>query len=106
MHRDSTGVVQRIEPGAVNWMTAGRGIVHSERTPKDLRGTRPPQPRPAALGRRCPKRDEESAPSFQHAPAERHPALRLRRRDGARRRRHGVRRDLADRDALADAGRW
>ena len=38
MHRDSTGVVQRIEPGAVNWMSAGRGIVHSERTPKDLLG--------------------------------------------------------------------
>ena len=36
MHHDSTGVVQRIEPGAVNLMTAGRGIVHSERTPKDL----------------------------------------------------------------------
>jgi hypothetical protein len=37
-HRDSLGVVQRIEPGAINWMTAGRGIVHSERTPDDLRG--------------------------------------------------------------------
>ena len=37
MHRDSTGVVQRIEPGAINWMTAGSGIVHSERTPDDLR---------------------------------------------------------------------
>ena len=36
VHRDSTGVVQRIEPGAVNWMSAGRGIVHSERTPKEL----------------------------------------------------------------------
>jgi redox-sensitive bicupin YhaK (pirin superfamily) len=36
MHRDSLGSVQRIEPGAVNLMTAGRGIVHSERTPKDL----------------------------------------------------------------------
>ena len=35
MHRDSTGVVQRIEPGAINWMTAGRGIVHSERTPPE-----------------------------------------------------------------------
>src|SRR5258706_13323046 len=32
MHRDNLGVVQRIEPGDVNWMTAGRGIVHSERT--------------------------------------------------------------------------
>jgi len=38
LHRDSTGAVQRIEPGAVNWMTAGRGIVHSERTPDDQRG--------------------------------------------------------------------
>jgi redox-sensitive bicupin YhaK (pirin superfamily) len=37
LHRDSLGTVQRIEPGAINWMTAGRGIVHSERTPDDLR---------------------------------------------------------------------
>src|SRR5690606_20201500 len=33
MHRDSLGFEQRIEPGAINWMTAGRGIVHSERGP-------------------------------------------------------------------------
>ena len=39
LHRDSLGSVQRIEPGAINWMTAGRGIVHSERAPPDLRGT-------------------------------------------------------------------
>ena len=32
LHRDSLGYVQEIAPGAVNWMTAGRGIVHSERT--------------------------------------------------------------------------
>src|SRR4249920_3831341 len=32
VHRDSLGAVQPIEPGAINWMTAGRGIVHSERT--------------------------------------------------------------------------
>ncbi len=37
MHRDSLGEVQRIEPGEVNWMTSGHGIVHSERTPPDLR---------------------------------------------------------------------
>ena len=37
MHRDSLGVVQRIEPGAINLMTAGRGIVHSERMPEDIR---------------------------------------------------------------------
>jgi len=36
IHRDSLGNVQRIEPGDVNWMTAGKGIVHSERTaPED-----------------------------------------------------------------------
>jgi redox-sensitive bicupin YhaK (pirin superfamily) len=37
LHRDSLGCVQPIRPGAVNWMTAGRGIVHSERTPPELR---------------------------------------------------------------------
>jgi redox-sensitive bicupin YhaK (pirin superfamily) len=38
MHRDSMGMVQPIRPGAVNLMTAGRGIAHSERTPPELRG--------------------------------------------------------------------
>ena len=33
-------IMQRIEPGAINWMTAGRGIVHSERRPDDLKGKR------------------------------------------------------------------
>src|SRR5688572_20065844 len=37
MHRDSLGTVQCIEPGAVNWMTAGHGIVHSERSPDEHR---------------------------------------------------------------------
>ncbi|HEV3241152.1 MAG TPA: pirin family protein [Casimicrobiaceae bacterium] len=37
IHRDSLGTVQRIEPGAVNWMTAGSGIVHSERTAPETR---------------------------------------------------------------------
>ncbi|UFN50143.1 pirin family protein [Roseomonas sp. OT10] len=37
LHRDSLGSVQAIAPGAVNWMTAGRGVVHSERTPPDHR---------------------------------------------------------------------
>lgn len=34
LHRDSLGTVQMIRPGAINWMTAGRGIAHSERTPQ------------------------------------------------------------------------
>ncbi|WDZ94270.1 pirin family protein [Herbaspirillum sp. WKF16] len=42
MHRDSLGVVQRITPGAVNWMSAGRGIVHSERVPDDIRAQKVP----------------------------------------------------------------
>lgn len=37
LHRDSLGTVQEIHPGDVNWMTAGRGIAHSERTPPALR---------------------------------------------------------------------
>ena len=67
-HRDSTGAVQRVEPGAINWMTAGRGIVHSERTPDDLRGgTR----RSHGLQLWCalPAADEETVPSFAHTPA-------------------------------------
>lgn len=37
MHRDTIGNEEEIKPGAVNWMTAGKGIVHSERTPEYLR---------------------------------------------------------------------
>lgn len=37
LHRDSLGSVQPIRPGEVNWMTAGRGIAHSERTPQEMR---------------------------------------------------------------------
>ena len=68
MHRDSVGSVQAIRPGDVNWMTAGRGIVHSERTPHDER----------RLGQRLeglqswlamPEAEAESPPSFQHVPA-------------------------------------
>lgn len=38
-HRDNLGYTQRIEPGAINWMTAGSGIVHSERKPQDMRNS-------------------------------------------------------------------
>ena len=37
VHRDNLGTIQRIEPGDVNWMTAGSGIAHSERTPPETR---------------------------------------------------------------------
>lgn len=68
LHRDSTGVVQRIEPGAINWMTAGRGIVHSERTPDDLRGT-VRRSHGLQLWAALPVDHEEDAPSFSHTPA-------------------------------------
>ena len=73
-HSDSTGAVQRIEPGAINWMTAGRGIVHAERTPQDLRGlTR----RLHGLQMWCalPAAEEEVEPSFAHTPAAALPLL-------------------------------
>ena len=76
MHRDSTGVVQRIEPGAVNWMSAGRGIVHSERTPKDLVG-RAHRSHGLQLWIALPEALEDSAPSFQHVAAECIPRVRL-----------------------------
>ena len=79
MHRDSTGVVQRIAPGAVNWMSAGRGIVHSERGPKDLQ-SQTYRNHGLQLWIALPEADEESAPTFQHVPADSIPQVRL---DGA-----------------------
>jgi redox-sensitive bicupin YhaK (pirin superfamily) len=64
-HRDSLGNVQAIKPGEVNWMTAGRGIVHSERTPEDLRMA--PSP---VFGIQAwvalPRAKEEAEPHFVH----------------------------------------
>ena len=64
-HRDTLGSVQDILPGDVNWMTAGRGIAHSERTPPDPRAAGH-----AVHGMQTwvalPKADEEVAPSFHH----------------------------------------
>jgi redox-sensitive bicupin YhaK (pirin superfamily) len=68
MHRDSTGIAQRIEPGAINWMTAGRGIVHSERTPEDLRQVMRTS-HGLQLWAGLPQADEEIEPSFSHTPA-------------------------------------
>lgn len=64
-HRDSLGTVQPIRPGEVNWMTAGRGIAHSERTPQEMR-----QADSRLFGLQSwvalPQRHEESEPAFAH----------------------------------------
>jgi redox-sensitive bicupin YhaK (pirin superfamily) len=65
VHRDSLGSVQAIEPGAINWMTAGRGIAHSERTPPELRGIRR-RVHGLQLWAGMPKALEDAAPSFAH----------------------------------------
>jgi redox-sensitive bicupin YhaK (pirin superfamily) len=65
LHRDSLGNAQPIRPGAVNWMTAGRGIVHSERTPPELRAGQS-----SLFGIQTwvapPKGREEMEPGFAH----------------------------------------
>ncbi|GAB2180219.1 pirin family protein [Denitratisoma sp. agr-D3] len=74
MHRDSLGSVQEITPGAVNWMTAGSGIVHSERTPEALRG-RSRRLHGLQLWLALPPELETTAPAFQHVAAEEIPQL-------------------------------
>jgi len=74
IHRDSLGTMMAIRPGAVNWMTAGRGIVHSERTSPELkaRGSR-------VFGLQTwvalPAAHEETNPSFIHYEATELPVL-------------------------------
>jgi len=67
IHRDSLGSVQTIEPGAVNWMTAGRGIVHSERTPPETR-VRAHRMHGVQTWVALPKDREMAEPSFNHQP--------------------------------------
>lgn len=74
MHRDSLGSVQPIRPGELNWMTAGRGIVHSERTPAAVRSG------PSRLAGiqswvALPDGQEDSAPAFVHHGSDELPLL-------------------------------
>jgi redox-sensitive bicupin YhaK (pirin superfamily) len=75
VHRDSLGTAMPIRPGAVNWMTAGRGIVHSERTAPDRRGGGEPL-HGLQLWVALPVNDEETAPAFAHTAAADIPELR------------------------------
>jgi redox-sensitive bicupin YhaK (pirin superfamily) len=65
VHRDSLGTVQTIRPGDINWMTAGRGIVHSERTDDELR-KRGSRMHGLQLWVALPLAHEEVEPSFDH----------------------------------------
>lgn len=78
-HRDSLGTEQRIEPGAINWMTAGSGIVHSERTPSDLLDV-PRRTHGLQLWAALPREHEEAPAAFSHTPADAIPEVAL---DGA-----------------------
>lgn len=75
LHRDSLGTVQAIRPGAVNWMTAGRGIAHSERTPAEVRATEGSLLFGIQTWVALPKRDEETEPAFMHHDAETLPII-------------------------------
>jgi hypothetical protein len=67
IHRDSLGVVQPIQAGAVNLMTAGRGIVHSERAGEDLNATS--RLHGMQIWIALPTDQEQCAPTFEHYPA-------------------------------------
>ncbi len=68
VHRDSLGTVQPIAPGAINWMVAGRGVVHSERVPDAERG-QPRRLHGLQLWVALPPELAQCEPSFQHAAA-------------------------------------
>ena len=102
LHRDSLGTEKTIEPGAVNWMRAGRGIVHSERTSPERKRTR-------AAPVRNPDLDGAAGGAGGERPRLR-PSRLGRTADGGCRRHHGaphrgrgVRRAFAAEDALRDA---
>jgi redox-sensitive bicupin YhaK (pirin superfamily) len=74
VHRDSLGSQQTIRPGEINWMTAGRGIVHSERVALAYRQRRG-QIHGIQLWVALPVAHEETEPSFHHHPAHTIPAI-------------------------------
>ena len=73
MHRDSLGTELEIKPGAVNWMTAGKGIVHSERTPEYLRHS-DKMLHGLQIWVALPKKLEQMDPNFAHVEADDIPA--------------------------------
>jgi redox-sensitive bicupin YhaK (pirin superfamily) len=73
-HRDSLGTFRTIEPGAVNLMTAGRGIVHSERSPAEVR-LQGPELSGIQTWLALPSNKEEIDPAFEHVSKDRLPVV-------------------------------
>jgi redox-sensitive bicupin YhaK (pirin superfamily) len=67
MHKDSLGTEMEIKPGQINWMTAGKGIVHSERTPEYLRSSNK-MLHGLQIWVALPKELEDMEPTFFHVP--------------------------------------
>ena len=101
-HRDSLGTEMVIEPGDVNLMTAGRGIVHSERSPEELRGS-PMSISGLQTWLALPDGKEEVDPLFENTAARRPSGDRCGRRRGPRRHRRVRRHPLAGQGCLGDA---
>jgi len=76
VHRDTLGTVQPINPGDVNWMTAGEGIAHSERTPDDLRQTGSSL-HGIQIWVALPKENEFVSPAFEHTSVDDLPTIAL-----------------------------
>jgi redox-sensitive bicupin YhaK (pirin superfamily) len=76
LHRDSLGSKQTIEPGAINWMTAGKGIVHSERATDEVRKSGQDM-NGIQVWVALPKEHEQIEPSFVHHPANALPEFKI-----------------------------
>ncbi|MFK7935624.1 MAG: pirin family protein [Saprospiraceae bacterium] len=73
LHKDSLGTEQLITPGAVNWMTAGHGVVHTELSPEHLKDGRSYRMHGYQIWVALPKDQEEIDPSFVHVEADKLP---------------------------------
>ena len=73
MHEDSLGTKQLIQPGSVNWMTAGKGVSHTERTPAHLKNGSVFTVHGYQIWVALPKELEEITPAFHHLPASKLP---------------------------------
>lgn len=67
-HEDSIGTSQLISPGSVNWMTAGKGVTHTERTPQDKRNGKTMKVHGYQIWIALPKELEDMEPNFHHIP--------------------------------------